>query len=94
MRDAYHTLPLSPKSKKYCGITPYYGSSTYIYQRLGMGLSVSPAIWQNFIQTVLEEIPNYRKPYLVIMDDIMIHSKHNDHMSLVIKLFKALIRNG
>ena len=91
LRDAYHTLPLSPKSKKYCGITPYYGSSTYIYQRLGIGLSVSPAIWQNFIQTVLEEIPNYRKHYLAIMDDIMIHSKHNDHMSLVIKLFKALI---
>ena len=94
LRDAYHTLPLSSKSKKYCGITPYYGSSTYIYQRLGMGLSVSPAIWQNFIQTVLEEIPNYRKHYLAIMDDIMIHSKQSDHMSLVVKLFKALIRNG
>ena len=40
LRDAYHTLSLSPKSKKYCGITPYYGSSTYIYQRLGMGLGV------------------------------------------------------
>ena len=50
LRDAYHTLPLSSKSKKYCGITPYYCSSTYIYQRLGMGLSVSPAIWQNCIQ--------------------------------------------
>ena len=94
LRDVYHTLPLSEKSKKYCGITPYYGSSTYIYQRLGMGLSVSPAIWQNFIQTVLEEIPEYRKHYLAIMDDILIHSKLNDHMSLVIKLLKALIRNG
>ena len=94
LRDAYHTLPLSSKSKKYCGITPYCGSSTYIYQRLGMGLSVSPAIWQNFIQTVLEEIPNYRKHYLAIMDDIMIHSKQSDHMSLVVKLFKVLIRNG
>ena len=94
LRDAYHTLPLSPKSKKYCGITPYYGSSTYIYQRLGMGLSVSPAIWQNFIQTVLGRNPNYRKHYLAIMDDIMIHSKQNDHMSLVVRLFKALIRNG
>ena len=94
LRDAYHTLPLSEESKKYCGITPYYGSSTYIYQRLGMGLSVSPAIWQNFIQTVLEEIPDYRKHYLAIMDDIMIHSKISDHMSLIVKLFKALIRNG
>ena len=26
-----------------------------------MGLSVSPAIWQNFIQKVLQEISNYRK---------------------------------
>ena len=94
LRDAYHTLPLAEESKKYCGITPYYGSSTYIYQRLGMGLSVSPAIWQNFIQTVLEEIPSYRKHYLAIMDDIMIHSKTSDHMTLIIKLFKALIRNG
>ena len=30
---------------------------SYLYQRLGMGLSVSPAIWQNFIQRVLQEIP-------------------------------------
>ena len=60
LRDAYHTLPLSPESKKYCGITPYYGSNTYLCQRLGMGLSVSPAIWQNFIHSVLLEIPNYR----------------------------------
>ena len=94
LRDAYHTLPLSEESKKYCGITPYYGSSTYIYQRLGMGLSVSPAIWQNFIQTVLEEIPDYRKHYLAIMDDIMVHSKISDHMGLLVRLFKALIRNG
>ena len=54
LKDACHTLPLAKKSKQYCGITPYYGSSTYIYQRLGMGLSVSPAIWQNFINRVLD----------------------------------------
>ena len=44
LRDASHTLRLSTESQKYCGITPYYGSDTYLYQRLGMGLSVSPAI--------------------------------------------------
>ena len=37
LRDAYHTLRLSRKSQKYCGITPYYGSDSYLYQRLGMG---------------------------------------------------------
>ena len=46
LRDAYHTLRLSERSKKFCGITPYYGSDSYLYQRLGMGLSVSPTIWQ------------------------------------------------
>ena len=61
LRDAYHTLRLSKRSQKFCGITPYYGSDSYLYQRLGMGLSVSPAIWQNFIQRVLQEILNYRK---------------------------------
>ena len=59
-----------------------------------MGLSVSPAIWQNFIQTVLSEIPNHRKHHLAIMDDCLVHSKKHDHLSHLINLFKALIRNG
>ena len=94
LRDAYHTLRLSPKSQRYCGITPYYGSDTYLYQRLGMGLSVSPAVWQNFIQKVLNEIPQYRKHHLAIMDDCLVHSKRKDHMQHLINLFEALIRNG
>ena len=59
LRDAYHTLRLSPNSQQYCGITPYYGSDTYLYQRLPMGLKVSPAIWQAFINKVLGPIPNF-----------------------------------
>ena len=94
LRDAYHTLRLSKKSQKFCGITPYYGSDTYLYQRLGMGLSVSPAVWQNFIQKVLSEIPNHRKHHLAIMDDCLVHSKMKDHLHHLIDLFKALIRNG
>ena len=33
LRDAYHTLPLAEESQKYCGLTPYYGSPTYVYLR-------------------------------------------------------------
>ena len=44
LRDAPHTLRLDEESQQFCGITPYFGSPTYIYQRLGMGLSVSPQI--------------------------------------------------
>ena len=94
LRDAYHTLRLSKRSQKFCGIIPYYGSDSYLYQRLGMGLSVSPAIWQNFIQRVLQEIPDYRKNYLAIMDDILTHSNRKDHTGYLIDLFKAIIRNG
>ena len=94
LRDAYHTLKLSKRSQKFCGITPYYGSDSYLYQRLGMGLSVSPAIWQKFIQRVLQEIPDYRKNHLAIMDDILTHSKRVDHIGHLIDPFKAIIRNG
>ena len=94
LRDAYHTLRLSKRSQKFCGITPYYGPYSYLYQRLGMGLSVSPAIWQNFIQRVLQEIPNYRKSHLTIMDDILTYSKKVDHIGHLIDLFKAIMRNG
>ena len=94
LRDAYHTLRLSEKSKKYCGITPYYGSDSYLYQRLGMGLSVSPAIWQNFIQKVLQEIPEHRRNHLAIMDDCLVFSKKKSHLKHLTDLFKALIRNG
>ena len=94
LRDAYHTLRLSKRSQKFCGITPYYGSDSYLYQRLGMGLSVSPVIWQNFIQRVLQEIPDYRKNHLAIIDDILTHSKRVDHIGHLIDLFQAIMRKG
>ena len=87
LRNAYHTLRLYKKSQKYCGITPYYGSDTYLYQRFGMGLSVRPAVWQHFIQKVLSEIPNHRKHHLAIINDCLVHLSH------LIDLSKALIRN-
>ena len=93
-RDAYDTLRLSERSKKFCGITSYYGSDRYLYQRLGLGLSVSPAIWQNFIQKVLQEIPDHRKNHLAIMDDCLVFSKKKSHLKYLTDLFKALIRNG
>ena len=94
LRNAYHTLRLSERSKKFCGITPYYGSDSYLYQRLGRGLSVSPEIWQNFIQKVLQEIPDHRKNHLAIMDDCLVFSKKYNHLKHLTDLFKALIRNG
>ena len=38
LRDAYHTLRLSKNSQKYCGITPYYGSDTYLISKIRYGI--------------------------------------------------------
>ena len=46
LKDAFHSLQLLEKSQKYCGILPYFGSASYLYQRMPMGLNVSPSIWQ------------------------------------------------
>ena len=54
LKDAFHSLRLLQEAKKYCGILPYFGSASYIYQRMPMGLNISPSIWQSYINAILE----------------------------------------
>ena len=69
LRDAFHTLRLALSSQKYCGITPYYGSPTYHYLRMGMGMSVSPQIWQQFVDLVFQDdLIKREQNFDVIMD--------------------------
>ena len=44
LKDAFHSLRLSESAKKYCGILPYFSSPSYLYQRMSMGLNISPSI--------------------------------------------------
>ena len=44
IKDAFHSLRLSENSKKYCSILPYFGTASYLYQRMLMGLNISPSI--------------------------------------------------
>ena len=44
LKDAFHSLRLLEDLKRYCGILPYFGSTLYIYQRMPMGLNISPSI--------------------------------------------------
>ena len=45
LKDAFHSLRLTENSKKYCGILPYFGSASYLYQKIPMGLKISPVVW-------------------------------------------------
>ena len=95
LRDAFHTLQLALSSQKYCSITPYYGSTTYHYLRMGMGMSVSPQIWQQFVDLVFQDDLIKRKQnFDVIMDDTFIHSTAEEHMDDLMELFKVLRKYG
>ena len=95
LRDAFHTLRLALSSQKYCGITPYYGSLTYHYLHMVMGMSVSPQIWQQFVDLVFQDDLIKRKQnFDVIMDDAFIHLTAEEHMDDLIDLFKVLRKYG
>ena len=95
LRDAFHTLQLAASFQKYCGITPYYGSPTYCYLRINMGMSVSPQIWQQFIDLVFQDdLIQHKQNFDIIMDDTFIHSTADEHMDDLLDLFKVLQKCG
>ena len=94
LKDAFHSLRLSERSQKYCGILPYFGSASYLYQRMPMGLNVSPPIWQMYINTILNSLQS-RKYCEVIMDDLLLFTPSKKaHMDKLEDLLKALRKNG
>ena len=95
LRDAFHTLRLAPESQQYCGITPFYGSPTYHYLRMGMGMSVSAQIWQQFVDLCFnDKLIKHPERYKIIMDDAMLFSTMTDHYDGLIDMFKVLIKYG
>ena len=94
LKDAFHSLRLSENSKRYCGILPYFGSSSYLYQRMAMGLNISPFIWQSYINAILDCLQS-RKYCETIMDDLALFTPSKEsHMNKLEDLLKALLKNG
>ena len=54
LKDAFHCWRLLANSKRYCGILPYFGSTSFLYQRMPMGLNISPSIWHSYINAILD----------------------------------------
>ena len=94
LKDAFHSLRLSENSKRYCWILPYFGSSSYLYQRMSMGLNISPSIWQSYINSVLNCLQS-KKYCKAIMDDLILFTPSREaHMNKLEDLLKALLKNG
>ena len=56
IKDAYHSIRLTEKSKEYCGILPYFGSPIYRYEVLPMNISCAPQMWMDYITLILAKL--------------------------------------
>ena len=62
---------------------------------MGMGMSVSPQIWQQLIDVVYQDVLiKHKQKFEIIMDDTFIHSKKEDHIDDLMDLFKVLSKYG
>ena len=94
LKDAFHSLRLSEEARKYCGILPYFGSTSYIYQGMPMGLNIFPSIWQSYTNAILECLES-KKHCKAIMDDLLLFTPMKKlHMAKLEDLLKALLKNG
>ena len=94
LKDAFHSLRLSENSKKYCRILPYFGSTSYLYKGMPMGLNISLFIWQSYINAILDCVQS-RKYCEAIMDDLLLFTPSREsHMSKLEVLLKELLKNG
>ena len=95
LKDAFHSLRLLENSKSYCGILPYIGSASYLYQRMPMGLTISPSIWQSYINAILYFLQS-RKYCEAIMDNLLLFTPtRKSHMAKLEDILKkVLLKNG
>ena len=78
LKDAFHSLQLLENSKRYWGILQYLGSTSYLYQRMAMGLNISPSIWQSYKNAILDCLQS-RKYCEAIMGDLFYSLHQKDH---------------
>ena len=58
---------------------------------MSMGMSVSPQIWQQFVDLVFQDdLIKCKENFDVIMDDTFVHSTAEEHMDNLMDLFKVL----
>ena len=92
-KDAFHSLRLSKNSKRYCGILPYFGSSSYLYQIMPMGLNISLPIWQSYMNVILDCLQSW-KYCEAIMDDLLLFTPSKEsHINKLEDLLKDLLKN-
>ena len=94
LKDAFYSLRLTEKSKKYCGILPYFGSTSYLYKRMPMGLNISPSVWQSYINAILNCLTSGKYCEAIMDDLLLVMPSKEAHYYKLEELLKALCKNG
>ena len=94
LKDAFHSLRLSENSRKYCGILPYFGNSSYLYQRMPIGLNISPSIWQSYINVILNCLQSKKYCKAIMSDLILFTPSKETHANKLENILSALLKNG
>ena len=94
IKDAFHSIRLNERSKEFCCILPYFGSTHYHYEVLPMGLAISPAAWLMYVNMLLDTFGKSKQSFIAIMDDLLIHSSKEKHFVLIKLLLEGLCKHG
>ena len=94
LKDAFLSLRLSENSKKYCDILPYFGSTSCLYQRMPMGLNISPSIWQSYINAILNCLQSTKYCEAIMGDILLFTPSKSSYIAKLEDLLKALLKNG
>ena len=93
LKDTFYLLRLSENSERYYGILAYFGSTSYLYQRMSMGLNISPSIWQSHINAILDCLQS-RKYCKAIMDNLLLFIPMKKLRITKLDFLKMLLKNG
>ena len=94
LKDAFHFLKLSENSKRFCGILPYFGSTSYIYQRMPMGLNRSSSICDHHPNVILNCLQSRKYCKAIMVDLLLFTLTKKSHLAKLEYLLKALLKNS
>ena len=93
LKDVFYSLRLTENLKRYYGILLYFGSTSCLYERMSMGINISAAIWQPYINAILDCLQS-RKYCEAIMHDLLLFTPtKTSHFVKLEDLLKALQKN-
>ena len=94
LKDAFHPLRVSENSKKYCGILLYFSSTSYLYQRMPMGLNISPSIWQSYVNVILDCLQSKIHCEAIMYHLLLFTPSKRCHIDKLEDLLKVLLKDG